>query len=349
MDLTPLLRQCTSLYPPPGAWAVFMDAVQQYDIPPKEWWGILIDYIEESGQVPRDTWLRVLDQVTTTEEAHGPRRHSAREIAVKDLFHGLALNSYEYAVNLYVAWSADEDEVFKQIMTADTGYIGGPAHYELQRRAVNGMNSAHCHGGEHWERELEREKMEWLVGENGNLETKPLKYRVVERVNPDPGDAGVTAQQAESIVAHDPKASIIEDARLGDLLVRPYDGERFWWMEFAPEWLQGELEDEHPDAQFLTVYGGESSHELLLIEGEVWERVYDGAHTPEVECPNANWDPELREDAQGREVSLTDTYCGESPGEGCRYCGATLGEEHGVIYMGEGVEAVYAHTPEEDD
>lgn len=360
MDLTPLIRQCTSLFPTPGAWSVLMDAFEQLETPPNEWWGLLVDYIEESGQVPSDTWVRILDQMTdqeirtkirTTDPLYVHRR-DAYAVAIRELFHGLAQSSYEYAVSIFVEWSRDEDKVFKQIASTTAGYSGA-AHYNLKTQAVDGMNSAHCHGGENWEKDLSREKMEWLVAEVGNFETKPLKYQVVERIEPDTGDEGVSRTHAERAVRDD-EAELIEDDRLGDLLVRRYNGERFWWLAFAPEWQQHDLEREYPDAQFLTVYGGESSHELLLIDDEVWERVYDGAHTPETECPNADQEHlDERGDREGvqGEVVLSDTYCGEQPGAECRYCGEGIGQEHGVIYMGEGAEAVYAHTPaeEEDD
>lgn len=184
---------------------------------------------------------------------------------------------------------------------------------------IDGMNSAHCHGGEHWERDLDREKMEWLVGETGNFETEPLKYQTLER-----GD----------------EAEIREREKNPTL----WAGSEALWLDFAPEWMaHDELEDEYPDARFLTIYGGQSPYPLLLIDGEVWELVRDGAHTPEVACPFID-----DNDDGGEAVRLEHTYCGEYPGERCRFCESELGEDHGVIYMGEGAEAVYAHTPEEE-
>ena len=84
-------------------------------------------------------------------------------------------------------------------------------------------------------------------------------------------------------------------------------------------------------------------------EEEIWQQVWHGARRPEVECPLIE---RLEADYYDGPpiVEAEDTFCGENPGKECRFCGVEVGEEHNVIYDGEGSETVYKRlvAPEEE-
>jgi hypothetical protein len=132
----------------------------------------------------------------------------------------------------------------------------------------------------------------------------------------------------------------------------PY--ETWLYMEYAPEYLQGELEREYGyDAEFITRYtdagGFQSDADLAFVNektGTLYQLVRDGAHGA-VECPYKDWNPEEREDERNRRVTVEDTFYGEHPHESCRFCEAAIGEEHG--YLGEGGEFVYMRVPDEEE
>ena len=183
-----------------------------------------------------------------------------------------------------------------------------------------------------FESSLEREKLEWILGEQGNLERKPWRPKVVEALSVDEGGR-------------------ISDVRVGRLRTIGL------WMEHPPEYLQHELEEEHGFySEFRTVYttGGGFYHpddEYLLDEdNEVWRRVHDGTYNPEVECPLEDWDELERRDARDRVVAREETWYGEDPNKGCRYCGEDIGSPHRSVYLGEGAELVYLKmVPHEDE
>ncbi len=115
---------------------------------------------------------------------------------------------------------------------------------------------------------------------------------------------------------------------------------RQWTIDFAPEYMQREVEQEFGDGQFKTVWYGDGGNFGPSFDGQLrdkdglWRQVRQFAAGHEPECPYLYGD-------DGNNVVLEHTYCGEYPGLKCRLCEADLGEEHGVIYLGELGAAVF--------
>ncbi len=283
-------------------------------------WAVLMDAVEETGR-PAETWLEVADLMTETPWAP-QNRIDAQRAAFQMMFHGIATVSYQYAVHLLQR------------------YEGGVDVRDL-RSAVEGMNAARC--GKNWENDLGRDQVEWVLGQQGNLEKEMLVFREVAEM---PGGHG---------------GQIV----IGDRSFTPVhvnvDHRRHLWMTFPPEYLEKELQREHGwDAEFMTIIsegGGydQGAPALMLIPNkdgdEIWEHVSGTNHSGETECPLKDWDEETRDDVRGRTVSIEDTYCGDHPGRNCRYCEEPLGNKHGYLFVGEGTEEVYVRLVdgEEDD
>ena len=80
---------------------------------------------------------------------------------------------------------------------------------------------------------------------------------------------------------------------------------------------------------------GRRDEYLLDLETlDVWARVADGSHGAETQCPREGL------------VTAEDTECGENPGESCALCEVEIGEEHGILSVGEGSETVYMREEE---
>jgi hypothetical protein len=190
------------------------------------------------------------------------------------------------------------------------------------------------------EHDIRRETIEELTSEHGNFDKRPWGVHVLTDVptfvSRGPGDAG----------QHAPPDYTTPDG-IG-LWIADYgihgsgkNSQRLFAIDAAPEWAQSELEAEFgDDAEFVTVYDDGDTEYLADSGGKepsVWQRVRE-FNMGERECPFRTWDPEAREDHQGRKprtVTVTDTYYGEHPGELCRLCEERIGEEHGYLYLGE--------------
>lgn len=279
-----------------------------------EVWAVLIDAVEELG-APISTWKDIIqefaDDKTVLRNGYEVSATEAFQLAVKHVFEGLGKASYPYAINL--------------LQKLDL--------VRMQHIAVDGINSGKC--GANWEADLRRDEAEWVLREQGNMETKPLQYHALSEAYP----------------GRNEEESIVIDGQAYEVSA---EHKHSLWLDSAPEWLESDLEEgEH--LTLVTDGGGFQSElpEYILIPNkagdELWKRVADHTHGAEVECPFKEWDDEAREDGRDRLVTLKETFCGESPGEECRYCGEKIGEEHGVIYIGEGALYVYTRVDEEED
>ncbi len=325
----------------------FLDQLLAVEMPA---WAVLMDHVEETGR-PAEVWLEVADELaeTTWLQNHGDRAHT---LAYRLMFRGIAAASYPYALDLF------------------RSYLGNNLHIgfdtSLARAAADGMNIARC--GENWEQALRRDQVEWVIREQGNMERKPLTYREMRPVEPEQGE-GITRRDADElldpmrVVGQDyiPHVEVVVDEQayvtVGD------ERRHSLWYSFAPEWLEHDLRRVHeagpssPSREFMTLVTDGGGYQDVMPEfilvggGEVWQRVADPTHSGETECPLHDWDEENRTDAQDRVVTLTDTFCGERPGERCRYCEERVSQPHGYLSIGEGAESVYMRLeePEEED
>lgn len=142
-----------------------------------------------------------------------------------------------------------------------------------------------------WLRQLDREKMEQVTMETG-------------------GDLG-------------PWEGLVDDS--GRETRRPYA------TDFAPEYLEHELEDEHGyESRFHTVYDESVGREVVTLRDSegLWRLVMSFNAGAERECAWVGGD-------EGDLVTLEQTYHGGHPGRDCALCEAAIGEEHGNIYLGE--------------
>ncbi len=110
----------------------------------------------------------------------------------------------------------------------------------------------------------------------------------------------------------------------------------------APEWLERDLQREHGyGSVFCTVVtsggGYQSAPKERIVEenGTEWILVGTYTHGAETECPG---------NAEGKSV-VTEDHCFAGT-DACYYCEASLCEDHGFIYIGEGYEAVYRRKDE---
>jgi len=294
----------------------------------KDMWGPLLDAVEETGR-PDEVWsstvYSMLSDHAFNHPASGEDPAFNARTAMRQMFEGIAKVSYLYAVNLHLAFSAEE-RTGDPYRSRDSG---------MQTAAVDGMNRAKC--GVNWSRDLQRESMEWLTSELGNFEKDPLVYRSAAMFTEPRGEC-ITVDGIHWFTLDGP------EHRYAD------------WLDHAPEWMEKELQKEHGwDREFLTVYNGggfTADPDYMIIgvvqdEEEIWQLVSSGVRNPEVECPFKSWDPVEREDRKDPKVTMEDTFCGDSPGRRCRFCDTDLGEEHGVIYEGEGSESVYMRLDED--
>lgn len=178
--------------------------------------------------------------------------------------------------------------------------------------------------------DVRRSIVEELSGEQGNLDNKPWKVRPLTEAMPYHHNRPQT-----------PDYVTPEGVELWTI-VRDVS-ERDFVIDAPPEFMERELKNEFGhDAEFNTVYDGGDAEYLVDSGGDspaLWQRVRQFG-LGERECPFLTWDPEEREDAQGRKVSIADTQYGEHPGQWCRLCEARVGEKHGYLYLGEEAQGV---------
>lgn len=183
------------------------------------------------------------------------------------------------------------------------------------------------------ELDIRREVIEELSGEHGNLNDEPWKMHVLTQN--EPPTYGSPPVQPDFVVPDG-----------GVLWIEYRDHQRVFTMDYAPEYLQSDLERELEDSddspEFVTVFNaGETEYLADAETGDLYRLVRSG-RLGEKQCPYADWDPAEREDVRDREVSESDTWFGEHPGKLCRLCEAEIGEKHGYLYLGEEAEeAVY--------
>ncbi len=202
-------------------------------------------------------------------------------------------------------------------------------------------------------RGIERAQLEEVVREQGNLETKPWRVRMLSQEEP--------YQWARAAGARlSPELENPFVIRVGDRVISTWPGREFniWlWIDFAPEYLQRDLERASEDTgTFRTVYstggGYQTPQEEYLLDvktQEVWRRVADGAHGAETECPFRSWDMLENTDQRDGIVRVEETWFGEHPNKECLYCDEKIGEPHGHVYVGEGSETVYEMLAGEDE
>lgn len=119
--------------------------------------------------------------------------------------------------------------------------------------------------------------------------------------------------------------------------------------DFAPEWLDKEVQDQHGFySEFRTgitfgggFYSGDVPETIPADDG-TWKLIGTYTHNAETECPFASWDPELNTDRADKTIKTAD--CVGPDETRCPYCEGAIGEDHGFIYIGEGVEAIYVLT-----
>ncbi len=226
----------------------------------------------------------------------------------------------------------------KELAPNDGDLVQSPEIVRLVRAAALPFDD------EHWvadrlaqvvtdnEKRIMKENLEWVVGEVGNLE-----------------DEGWEVFPAE-----------LHPAVIDGETRRGLDGQPFrftskyphrygYVMDYAPEWLQRDLTSEMEDMgiespSFVTIWvDGDAPEGLVDVKDRhLYQRVYSGGRAAEVECPNS--DMESGNDSDGI-VSVESTYYGEYPNERCRFCEGKIGEEHGMLYIGEGAEYVYVKVP----
>lgn len=229
----------------------------------------------------------------------------------------------------------------------------------------------------------EGERMELDIQVAVNAEHQPeiteVKYRD-HQVEPERptwvgGWKRVHGREAEHLLnaLHIPDGPILKEAmKIAEKKLAPYVGTDgvLWYprgeihnawlvLDGPPEYMERELNRRFGyGAKFITLYtdgggvGNDMPEAVLVFDDndaneELYELIEQSAHGAETECPFINADSDYRE--SGNTVTEEDTLYGEEPLTSCRFCQATIGEEHGYVYVGEGGEYVYVLVDDEDE